>query len=53
MANEAITKTIELVIAPVVMITACAIMLNGLIVRYASLGERLRSAHQEHLNQKK
>lgn len=50
MANEAITKTIELIIAPVVMITACAIMLNGLIVRYASLGERLRSAHQEHLN---
>lgn len=34
MANEAITKTIELIIAPVVMITACAIiMLNGLIVR--------------------
>jgi hypothetical protein len=33
MANEAITKTIELIIAPVIMITTCAIMLYGLIVR--------------------
>jgi hypothetical protein len=48
--TEAVTKTIDLILAPVVMITACGIMLNGLIVRYNSIGERVRSANQELLN---
>ena len=32
------------------MITACGIMLNGLIVRYSWLSDRVRSVHQERLN---
>ena len=44
---EEVTKTISLIIAPVVMITACAIIINGLIVRYGSLGDRLRTVNQE------
>ncbi|OUL27015.1 hypothetical protein BV372_25930, partial [Nostoc sp. T09] len=43
---EEVTKTISLIIAPVVTITACAVMVNGLIVRYGSLGDRLRTVNQ-------
>jgi len=50
MQHEAIVKTINLIIAPVVMITACGIMLNGLMVRYSWLSDRARSMHQERLN---
>lgn len=44
---EEVTKTINLIIAPVVTITTCAIMINGLIIRYGSLGDRLRTVNQE------
>jgi hypothetical protein len=44
---EEVTKTISLIIAPVVMITACAVMANGLIIRYGSLGDRLRTVNQK------
>jgi hypothetical protein len=44
---EEVAKTINLIIAPVVMITACAIVVNGLITRYGSLGDRLRTVNQE------
>ncbi len=43
---EEVTKTINLIIAPVVTITTCAIMVNGLIPRYGSLGDRLRTVNQ-------
>ncbi|HEY9654235.1 MAG TPA: DUF2721 domain-containing protein [Crinalium sp.] len=44
---EEVTKAINLIIAPVVTITACAIVINGLIVRYGSLGDRLHTINQE------
>lgn len=50
MADEAVIKTINLIIAPVVMITACGIMVNGIIVGYTWLSDRVRSIHQEQLN---
>jgi hypothetical protein len=50
MSNETVIKTINLILAPVVMITACGIMLNGLIVRYGWLSDRARSVYQEQLN---
>ncbi|PSB24322.1 DUF2721 domain-containing protein [Stenomitos frigidus] len=50
MPHEAVVKTINLIIAPVVMLTACGIMLNGLMVRYSWLSDRVRSVHQERLN---
>jgi len=43
-------KTIQLIIVPVVMITACAIMQNGLIVHYNSLANHLASVNHEILN---
>ena len=46
LAIEEVTKTINLIIAPVVTITACAVLINGLIVRYGSLGDRLRTVNQ-------
>ena len=50
MTIEAVTKTIGLILAPVVMITACGLILNGLLARYASIGDRLRLVNQERLN---
>ena len=38
------------ILAPVVMISTCAIMLNGLIIHYNSLGERARVMHRERLS---
>jgi Protein of unknown function (DUF2721) len=50
MTHEAVVKIINLIIAPVVMLTTCGIMLNGLMVRYTWLSDRVRSVHQERLN---
>lgn len=50
MTIEAVTRTIGLIIAPVVMITACGLILNGLLTRYASIDDRLRLLNQERLN---
>lgn len=49
MEHDTLIKTINLIIAPVVMITACGIMLNGLMVRYSWLSDRSRSVYQERL----
>jgi len=49
MEHETLVKTINLIIAPVVMITACGIMLNGLMVRYSWLSDRSRAVYQERL----
>jgi hypothetical protein len=43
---EEVTKTINLILVPVVAITTCAIMVNGLIIRYGFLGDRLRTVNQ-------
>ncbi|GBO55684.1 hypothetical protein APA_3835 [Pseudanabaena sp. lw0831] len=47
MPSEAVVKTIGLIIAPVVMITACSIMQNGLIAHYNSLEERIRQVNHK------
>jgi hypothetical protein len=46
---EAVTRTIQLVLAPVVMVTACAILLNVLQSRYAIVNDRLRAMSGERL----
>jgi hypothetical protein len=33
-SGASIAQTIQLILAPVVMITACGILLNGLLIRY-------------------
>jgi len=50
MNQETLVKTINLIIAPVVMLTTCGIMLNGLIVRYSWLSDRVRLVQQERLD---
>jgi hypothetical protein len=46
---EAVTRTIQLVLAPVVMVTACAIVLGVLQSRYAFVNDRLRTMSRERL----
>jgi hypothetical protein len=42
-----VTQTIQLIIAPVVMVSACGVILNGLLSRYASVNDRLRTMAHE------
>lgn len=42
-----IAQTIQLIIAPVVLITACMLFQNGALARYASIGQRIRSLSHE------
>ena len=49
MDHETLVKTINLIIAPVVMITTCGIILNGIIARYTWLSDRIHSVHEEQL----
>jgi len=38
MSAADIAQTIQLIIAPVVLITACMLFQNGILLRYASIG---------------
>jgi hypothetical protein len=49
MTIDAIIRTISLILAPVVMITSCAILLNGILTRYESVSARMRAMHRERL----
>ena len=46
---ETVTRTIQLVIAPVVMVSACAILLGGLLARFSAISDRMRSMSRERL----
>ncbi len=48
-STEVVTQAIELIIAPVVMITSCALLLNGILARYAIIEGRLQATHVEKL----
>ncbi|NEQ22434.1 MAG: DUF2721 domain-containing protein [Microcoleus sp. SIO2G3] len=47
MSAADIAQTIQLIIAPVVLITACMLFQNGILARYASLSQRIRSLAHE------
>ena len=49
MTIDSIIRTISLILAPAVMISSCAIFLNGIITRYESVGARMRAMHHERL----
>jgi hypothetical protein len=49
MTIDSIIRTISFILAPAVMISSCAIFLNGIITRYESVGNRLRVMHHERL----
>jgi alanine-alpha-ketoisovalerate/valine-pyruvate aminotransferase len=44
-----VAKTIQLIIAPVVLITACALIQNAILMRYAAVGQYMRSLALERL----
>ena len=50
MSSETVVRAISLILAPVVMITACAILQNGLIAHYSAISNHLRSVNQEVLS---
>ncbi len=43
-------QIIQLILAPVVMITSCSLVLNGLLSRYAAINDRLRLMVRERLD---
>ena len=49
MSIDTIIRTISLILAPVVMISSCAIFLNGIVTRYESVSARMRAMHRERL----
>ena len=49
MSAEMVARTIQLIIAPVVMVTTCSIMLGGLLGHYATVNDRLRAMSRERL----
>jgi hypothetical protein len=47
---ETITHTIQFILAPVVMVSSCAILVGGMLSRYAELKDRLRALARERLD---
>ncbi len=47
MSAEVVAQTIQLVIAPAVMISGCTMIQNGILTRYGNIGTRLRSLNRE------
>jgi hypothetical protein len=49
MSAETISRTIMLILAPVVMFSACSIFVGGVLSHYTSLSDRLRALTRERL----
>jgi hypothetical protein len=49
MTAETIARTIQLILAPVVMVSACAILTGGILSHYAAINDRLRALTRERL----
>ena len=47
---EMVAHTIQLILAPAVMITACGLMLNSLVARYGTINDRIRNMSRERLD---
>ena len=50
MSAEMITRTIQLILAPVVMLSACSIFVGGVLSHYTSLSDRIRALTRERLD---
>jgi Protein of unknown function (DUF2721) len=46
---ETAGKTIQLILAPVVMVTACGILITGMLSQYAAINDRIRALVAERL----
>jgi Protein of unknown function (DUF2721) len=49
MTVETIARTIQLMLAPIVMVTSCAILVNGMLQRYGEINDRMRAMTHERL----
>lgn len=49
MTLQSVQGAIATIIAPVVMITACAVLISGMLAQYAQINDRLRSFARERL----
>jgi len=47
---EMVARNIQIILAPVVLVTACAILSQGLLGRYAAITDRLRALSAERLS---
>jgi hypothetical protein len=47
---EVVAQTIQLILAPVVMVTSCAILLGAVMGHYAAINDRLRAMSRERLD---
>ncbi len=47
---ETAGRTIQLILAPVVMVTACGILLTGMLAHYSSITDRIRALAAERLS---
>lgn len=47
---ETVTRAIQLILAPVVMVTSCAILVGGLLTRYGEVNDRMRALARERLD---
>ena len=50
MSAETISRTIMLILAPVVMVSACSIFVGGVLGHYTSLSDRIRALSRERLD---
>ena len=50
MSPEEVGRTIQLILAPVVMFSACSIFVGGVLSHYTSIGDRIRALTRERLD---
>jgi Protein of unknown function (DUF2721) len=50
---EMIARTIQFILAPAVVVNACAVMMGGLLAHYAAINDRLRALNRERLERLK
>jgi drug/metabolite transporter (DMT)-like permease len=50
MSTQMIGQVIQQIVAPVVMVTACAIIISGMMTEYGAINDRIRGLDQERLN---
>ncbi len=50
MNAETVSRIIQIIIAPVVMVTSCAILSGGLLSHYGAISDRLRAIARERLD---
>jgi Protein of unknown function (DUF2721) len=49
MNAETVARTIQLIIAPTVLLSVCTLVQNGILGRYTSVGDRMRKIDQDRL----